>query len=189
MRLQMMRDEKIRKSKTKVSALDTDAAEIELLLSVFMIMSYNRVPELAHYWSHDQSLSNSVIKQAISCNLFQSLASKLNPANPQKPADHSKTYHINEMVECLNSNFRKIPSDSVFQSIDEAMTKFKGRFSIKQYLPMKPIKRGIKIWFRSDSETGYTYDVRVYSGREDQGKDPNILLLGERVITELASTI
>ena len=36
-------------------------------------------------------------------------------------------------------------------SIDEAMIPFKGRSSMKQYMPKKPIKRGFKIWVRADA--------------------------------------
>ena len=36
-------------------------------------------------------------------------------------------------------------------SIDEAMIKFKGRSSLKQYVSLKPIKRGIKAWVRADA--------------------------------------
>ena len=28
---------------------------------------------------------------------------------------------------------------------------------MKQYLPMKPVQRGIKIWVRSDCRNGYIY--------------------------------
>ena len=37
-------------------------------------------------------------------------------------------------------------------TVDEAMIKFKGRSKIKQYLPKKPIKRGIKVWILADSK-------------------------------------
>ena len=34
------------------------------------------------------------------------------------------------------------------------MIRFKGRSSLKQFMPMKPIKRGIKVWVRADSHNG-----------------------------------
>ena len=40
-------------------------------------------------------------------------------------------------------------------SIDEAMVGFKGRSSLKQYMPMKPTKRGYRIWCLCDSSNGY----------------------------------
>lgn len=50
---------------------------------------------------------------------------------------------------------------------------------------LKPIKRGIKTWMRSDSFTGYTYDFNIYTGRETDHQDTT---LGERVIRKLVST-
>ena len=50
--------------------------------------------------------------------------------------------------------------DSPYKSIDESMTKLKGRSTIKPYMPMKPTKCGIKIWMHCDSNQGaYTTSV------------------------------
>lgn len=51
-------------------------------------------------------------------------------------------------------------------SIDEAMIPFKGRTSLKQYIPNKPIKRGIKVWVRADAENGYVCQFEVYVGKK-----------------------
>ncbi|KAJ8945549.1 hypothetical protein NQ318_020395 [Aromia moschata] len=50
--------------------------------------------------------------------------------------------------------FLKARHESPPQSVDESMTKFKGRSRLKQYLPLKLIKRGIKVWTRCDSLIG-----------------------------------
>lgn len=70
------------------------------------------------------------------------------------------------------------------------MTKFKGRSSLKQYMPMKPVKRGVKMWLRADARTGYTYDMNVYAGRDqNRNQDQDSRTLGENVILTLCSTI
>lgn len=66
------------------------------------------------------------------------------------------------------------------------MTKFKGRSALKHYLPLQPTKRGIKIWERCDSNTGYVYDLNIYSGREAGCIDGT---LGERVVKKLTETL
>jgi len=48
--------------------------------------------------------------------------------------------------------------------VDEVIVKFKGRVIFKQYIPKKRKRFGIKIYKLCD-ETGYTYDMRVYLGR------------------------
>ena len=40
---------------------------------------------------------------------------------------------------------------------------------MKQYLPMKPVKRGFKVWVRADSVNGYFCDFNVYTGRSESG--------------------
>lgn len=70
--------------------------------------------------------------------------SKLYFNEPQKSQDSSKTYYIDEVISCWKKTFTNTRSDSTYQSIDESMEKFKGRSAIKQYMPLKPIKRGIK---------------------------------------------
>ena len=41
---------------------------------------------------------------------------------------------------------------------------FKGRSSLKQYMPLKPTKRGYKVWCLCDSHNGYLYNFDVYAG-------------------------
>ena len=67
-------------------------------------------------------------------------------------------------------------------SIDEAMVPFKGPSSMKQYMPIKPIKRGFKIWVIADALNGYFYDVIPYIGVTG-GRA--CLGLGEKVVLEL----
>nr|CAH7745804.1 unnamed protein product [Callosobruchus chinensis] len=93
---------------------------------------------------------------------------------------------MQEVMACLKHTFQKARSDSSFQSIDESMTKFKGRSSLKQFLPLKPVKRGIKIWVRSDAQTGYVYDMNIYCGKELEQTEGT---LGERVVAKLCNTI
>ena len=35
---------------------------------------------------------------------------------------------------------------------------------MKQYLPMKPVKRDFKVWVMADALNGYFYDFYVYVG-------------------------
>ena len=65
------------------------------------------------------------------------------------------------------------------------MIKSKGRSSIKQYLPLKPIKRGYKGWCLCDPITGYLFHYQIYLGKEEtNGKE---IPLGERVVFDLIS--
>ncbi len=60
------------------------------------------------------------------------------------------------------------------------MIKFKGRSSLKQYLPKKPIKRGFKVWVRADSWNGS--DFEVYTWKEESAE----VALGSKVVKKLS---
>ena len=182
-RLDILRKEK------KIQIKDTDYSEILIILGTTLVMCYNRVPSFSDYWSNNASLGNEAIKNAISRNRCQLLLSKLYFANPDRGDSSSKTYYIDELIQCLKTTFQKAREDSPYQSIDESMTKFKGRSSLKQYLPLKLIKRGIKIWERCDSKTGYVYDLSVYSGKNMEERNGEKITLGERVVLKLAESI
>jgi len=47
------------------------------------------------------------------------------------------------------------------------MIEFKGRPSLKQYLPMKAIKRGFKVWIRANSHNGFLCNLDTYTGKEE----------------------
>ena len=65
------------------------------------------------------------------------------------------------------------------------MIKFKGRSSVKQYLPLKPIKRGYKVWCLCDPITVYLFNYQIYLGKEEtSGKE---IPLDERVVFDLIS--
>ena len=89
-------------------------------------------------------------------------------------------------MSCLRKTCIDPRSNSTFQSIDESMTKFEGKSSIKQFMPIKSVKRGIKLWTRCDAKTGYVYDTKIYCGKEDSCQQGT---LGERVVKTPCSTI
>ena len=73
------------------------------------------------------------------------------------------------------------------QSIDEAMNLFKGRKCMKQNMPLKPVKRGFKVWMRCDSHTGYVYQFSIYTGRDKS--DDAVAGLGAKVVIKLTNVL
>lgn len=94
---------------------------------------------------------------------------------------HRKIYYMDELVNCLKFTFSREKSEDSFESIDESTILFKRRSTMKQRMPSKPIKDGIKIWQRSDAQRGYSNDYNIYHGKETN--------IGERVVQKLYSII
>ena len=79
------------------------------------------------------------------------------------------------VIKRFNNSFSRAMSPTTQQAIDEHMVKFKGQDAMKQYMPMKPIKRGFKMWCRNDSATGYFFQFDTQGGK----KESNVGSLGE----------
>ncbi|GIY73636.1 SFRICE_037012 [Caerostris darwini] len=58
---------------------------------------------------------------------------------------------------------------------------------MKQDILGKPIKRGYKIWVRSDASSGFLYQFEVYTGKKDDGAI--LEELGYRVITNFTNDL
>ena len=105
-----------------------------------------------------------------------------NSLKPKRESkDYSKIYKIKNFTEILRRNY----NFGCCGTIDESMIKFKGRSSIKQYLPLKSIKRDYKVLCLCDPITGYLFNYQIYLGKEEtSGKE---IPLGERVVFDLIS--
>ncbi|CAI6372902.1 unnamed protein product [Macrosiphum euphorbiae] len=112
-RLQILRD---KKKKTKDEIRDSDSSEIMLTLGCLLVMSYNKLLNVYDCWSKNPSMGNQEIKMAMVRNRFQLLMSKLYFNHPKPPTNASKTYYIDEMVNCLKHTFLNARGESPFQS-------------------------------------------------------------------------
>ena len=56
-------------------------------------------------------------------------------------------------------------------SVDESMIRFKGRSSLKQYNPMKPITRDYKLWCIADNHE-YVYKLETYTKKNSAEENP-----------------
>ena len=86
---------------------------------------------------------------------------------------------INRRVQCCQMEL--MPERDL--TVDEAMVKHNGRLSMKQFMPMKPVKRGIKVWECAEASSGFVCDFQVYTGKRQDGvAEKN---LGYRVVHDL----
>lgn len=119
---------------------------------------------------------------------FRALLSNLHfndnsTAVPRGEPGFDKCHKIRPILEKVAKNCLTKYHPNRELSIDEAMVGFKGRSSLKQYLPMKPTKRGFKVWCICESTSGYMLNFDVYCGKGDGHPE---LGLGEKVVVQLS---
>lgn len=93
---------------------------------------------------------------------------------PRGQPGHDKLHKVKPILSKLNYSISKAYEPSSTLSIDECMIAFKERTSLKQYIPMKPIKRGYMVRYLADSKTGYIQKFEIYCGKEtSENKNKN----------------
>ena len=165
--------------------------ELKAFLGLIIAMSIHSLPSLRDYWKDDWILGVPEFAKVMPRNRFLDINRYLHlNDNSKMPArespDVDKLFKLRPFLESLQANFTRCYNPHKEQAIDEAMIKYKGRTSLKQYMPMKPIKRGIKMWCRADSHSGYLCDFDIYTGRHPDGIQRG---LGYSVVTCLCRGI
>ena len=64
---------------------------------------------------------------------------------PRGSPGHDRLGKVRPLIDHLASRFTEMYEPHCEVSVDEAMIKFQGRFSLKEYMPLKPTKRGITV--------------------------------------------
>ena len=106
-------------------------------------------------------------------------------AQPQRGnPGFDKLYKVRPLLDMVLENFKACYQPGQHISIDETMISYKGRLSFVQYLPKKPHKCGLKAWVLADSTNGYTWEWRLYTGKEEGRTEHG---LAHRVVTDLVN--
>ncbi|XP_040069422.1 piggyBac transposable element-derived protein 4-like [Ixodes scapularis] len=153
---------------------DTTVEEMKGFLAILIRMGILQLQNRRDYWSTDSDLGvasvNSVMPRARFFQLLRSLHANDNKTATRKgDVRHDPLHKLRPLITELSETFRASYQPSAYHSIDESMILFKGRKSFKHYMPMKPIKRGFKVWVRADATTGFISQFEVYTGKEGDG--------------------
>jgi hypothetical protein len=161
--------------------------ELQAYMGFMILMGIIHMPSIYDYWKKDDIYHYSPVASRISRDRFFELHRYLHFADndvlaPPGDPRYNKLGKIQPVLDRLREVFRSVycPSQNVI--VDEAMIPFKGRSTLKQYMPMKPVKRGIKVWAMSDAVNGYMSEFEVYTGRKANAVEKN---LGANVVKTL----
>lgn len=149
-----------------------DSREIKAFLGIIILMGLKPEPSIDLYWSTDPFFRVDEIASVMPVKRFKKILENLhlndNSKMPPRGApNYDKLFKIRPLLDALNRACQKLAKNTTSQSIDESMIRFKGVSSLKQFMPLKPIKRGYKVWVRADSKTGYVYEFDIYTGKRD----------------------
>lgn len=164
--------------------------ELRAYFGFMVLMGLVSLPAIDDYWRRDPLLHYSPIADRISRKRFREIHRFLHFADNSSLLEHGDPGYdrlgkVRPMIKMLQERFLAVYQPHCENAIDEAMIPFQGRSTLKQYMPAKPIKRGIKVWCRADAHNGYMSEVQVYEGKSDSAESG----LGKRVVLDLAKRL
>ena len=151
-----------------------------------ILMGLVSLPSVEDYWKRTEVYDYGPIADRISSDRYREISRYLHFVDNSTlcapgSSDYDRLGKVRPLLEHLKSKFASNYYPSKELAVDEAMIKFQGRSSLKQYMPQKPIKRGIKVWVLADSRNGFFSRLEVYTGRKRNTEHG----LGERVVKDL----
>ena len=169
----------------------SNALESLAYMGFMSLMGIVRLPRIEDYWKKDAIYHYTPMANRIFRKQFRELHKFLHFANnsslaPPGTPGYDKLGKLRPIISIIGEQFAAVCDPSKEVSIDEAMIPFKGRSSLKQYLPMKPVKRGIKVWVRTDANTGYVSAFEVYTGKKGNTTEKG---LGATVVKHLCEKL
>lgn len=81
------------------------------------------------------------------------------------------------------ANLEKVYTPHQNLTVDEQLFPYHGRMRFTQYIPSKPVKYGIKVWWLCNAKTHYPLKCEIYAGKLD-GAD-RAQNVGEGVVMSL----
>lgn len=162
---------------------DVTAAEMYIFLAIMMLMTRNRHLSIEEHWSSDILLQAPIFSKLMSRNRFCMILGMLHFSI--RSEENELLSKVTKFVNHARQKFKSCITPYKNLCIDESIVPFKGRLSIKQYLPNKRNRFGIKLFVLCDVATGFIVDFIVYCGASTDIVDPCNLGVGGAVVHSL----
>ena len=146
--------------------------EMRAYLGFSVMMGVVDLPSFDDYWRKEPLLHYAPVAERISHTCFREISRYLHFVDnttlaPREDPSFDRLGKVRPLLDYLGNKFEVLYQPSEHLAVDEAMIKFQGRSMMKQYMPMKPIKRGIKAWVRADSSNVFFWRIQIYMGRQE----------------------
>ena len=102
---------------------------MKAFLGTNYVMAVNQLPNISIYWDCDHFIRNNGIQNIFTRGRYKEILQNLRFADNSKQDQTRKGYTIRPITDRLNKSFQESYSNEPKESIDEHITKFKGRSS------------------------------------------------------------
>uniref|UniRef100_A0A667Y9T4 PiggyBac transposable element-derived protein domain-containing protein n=1 Tax=Myripristis murdjan TaxID=586833 RepID=A0A667Y9T4_9TELE len=163
----------------KGKTLNLNEDELLTFYGILLTSGYNTVPRRRLFWSDDDDVSATGVKDAMRPNRFDEIMSSIHVVDNMKITP-DPFFKVRPLFEELNKINKTIPTEE-HVSVDEMMIEYFGRHGCKQFIRGKPIRFGYKIWSLASS-SGFVHQMQPYVGSHTRlvetglGQGPSVVL-------------
>ena len=170
----------------------TDVVEMQAFISILLLSGISKRSNFELYWSTDSLLDMRGFREIMPRDRFLILLQFFHVVNNndqplRDDAAYDKAFKIRPVIDYLVPKWQQYFGPDRELSVDESIIPFKGRTTLKQYMPDKPNKWGLKAWCLADAASGYVYNWKLYLGKEK--KRPQDMPVSEFVVRTLTEPI
>ena len=170
--------------------------EIKKVLGILICMQLNHKPEMRSYWSRSLIYKSDFFNDSrcLPRNRFEEILRYLRFCDYNNLDD--KLAKIRPFLTYVQDTCKNpyIPSKEI--CIDESLLLYKGRLQFRRYIPSKRARYGILSYCLCESSTGYTWNIHVAAGREENDRfmshtpeQVNVFPFSEKIVVVLVSTL
>ena len=128
---------------------DLTVPEFKAFLGTTLLMGITQLPTFSSYWSTNYYLGAPHVVQSFPRTHCTRILRELHfndniQAIPRGQPGYDRAYKIRPVIYRILEKCLSLYKPHRENAVDEAMVKFKGRSSLKQYMLKKPIKQGVK---------------------------------------------
>lgn len=167
--------------------IEVTSTELDAFIGLLLVagVSHNNMQKSSYLWRSD---GLPIFRAAMSHKRFIALCRYIRFDNGRTRAFRQQTDKaapIRDIWNYLNKNLANnyVPYENI--TVDEQLFPYRGRTKFTQYIPSKPAKYGIKVWWACDSKTKYPLQGRLYTGK-DEGAEREVNQ-GENVLLQFAN--
>lgn len=163
------------------------STELDAFIGLLLVagVSHNNMQNSSVLWRSD---GLPIFRAAMSYRRFLALSRYIRFDDGRTRAFRQQTDKaapIRNIWNLLNENLAKNYEPHENITVDEQLFPYRGKTKFTQYIPSKPAKYGIKVWWVYDSKTKYPLQGKLYTGREDgEEREGN---QGEKVLLQLVN--
>ena len=151
---------------------DVDRDEIRGWLGICILMGCKRLPSVRQYWMRSQPfLYCPLISSIMSLDRWELIMRCLHlvdnncvvrDVNDPRFDRIAKTRWLVEMFVTVSKEIYNLEREI---TVDECVIPYKGRYCfIRQFMPDKPVRFGIKVWLLASSKSRFVWQMEVYFG-------------------------